>query len=352
MNKFKNLMRGIELRNEADGLIPFQYGMAISNSNGDVSTASLGYQYTIQTTTQIRAKVLTQKFYELPVADYVPIEVGTGAWMESIKTNAEYLVGGAFSRGNISAGVGPASIAQVDVATSPINAPVMTWAMSYNYTVAEVNKALASNNWDIVAGKMKALKKLWDLGIQKVAFLGLLEDLTNYPGLYTNTSVKVDTSTIGSKISAMSAATFATFVAALLGIYYSNSNSTVLPDTFVIPTIDYIGMVTPIASGFPVISQLTYLLDAFKQATNNPNFRILPCSYGTIANHLGYGFDTKDRYVLYRHDPETIKMDLPVDMSLFNPGTLNNFQFQGVGAGQYTGAIAYRPAEICYFDHT
>jgi len=354
MEKFKKLMRGVELRNGADAaaVIPFQPGMTLVNSNGDVDVTTLGYQYTIQTTTQIRAKVLEQKFYELPVAEYVPIEVGTGAWMESIKTNAEYAVAGPFSRGNINSGVGPAGLAQIDVGTAPINAPVMTWAMSYNYTVAEVNKALASNNWDVVAAKMRALKKVWDLGIQLVAFLGLKEDNTDFPGLYTNSNVTIDTTVLASKISLLSAADFATFVAKVTALYYTNSNSTVLPDTFVIPTLDYVGLATPVSSTYPIVSMIDYLLNAFKEATHNPNFRILPCSYGTIANHLGYGFDTKDRYVLYRHDPETIKMDMPVSMNLFTPGTLNNFQFQGVAAGQYTGAIAYRPAEMYYIDHT
>jgi hypothetical protein len=71
--------------------------MELMNSNGAVDPSTLGYEYTIQTTTQIRAEVVEQVFYEVPLADFVPMLVGTGAWMENIKTNLVYQAGGDFA---------------------------------------------------------------------------------------------------------------------------------------------------------------------------------------------------------------------------------------------------------------
>lgn len=349
--KSKSLSRGLELRNNN---IPWNpsMGMQLVNSNGDVDTTSLGYQYTIQTTTQIRAQVIKQKFYEVPFADYVPVVPGTGAWMEDIKTNRVFELSGPFETGVINTASGPSQISTVDVATAPVSAKIATWAKGYQYTIPEVQKALAASNWDVVSSKMETLKKQWDLGIQKVSFLGFKGDLTNMPGLLTNAQVTANTAVITANISSLTAAQFATLVSTILAAYFSNSNNTVLPDTFEIPMSDWLGMVTPIASGFPVVSQLDYLLDAFKKATQNPNFKIYGLAYGDAAQNAGYVSSVgKYRYCLYRNDPETIKMDLPVDFILTPAGTSNNFQFQGVGAGQFTGAIAYRPAEILYFDH-
>lgn len=336
-----------ELRNSAG----WQPGMQLHNSNGDVDTASLGYQYTIQTTTAIRAEVIKQKFYEVPPADFMPVIVGTGAWMESIKTNLQYDVAGGFEAGIISTAQGPSQLAHVDVATAPVNAKIITWAKGYIYTVPEVAKALAANNWDVVSAKLEALTRHWQLGIQKIAFLGMLQDLSDVPGLLSNPSVNVNTSVITKAINSMTATEFATLVATILSAYFANSNSTVLPDTFVIPMSDYLGLATPVSSSFPNVSMLTYLEDAFKRITNNPGFKIRGLAYSNKALNAGYwAVAGTNRYVLYNNRRDVLKMDIPVDFTLHPANTANNFQWNGVGAAQYTGCIAYRPAEILYFD--
>jgi hypothetical protein len=344
--QFKKLIKGVELRNDNGR------GMTLLNANGDVDASTLGYQYTIQTTTQIRAKVIKQKFYEVPIAEFVSVIPGTGAWLEDIKTNLVYDVAGSFESGIINNAVGHSQIATVDVGTAPITTKIVTWAKGYQYTVPEVQKALASNNWDVVSSKMEALKRNWDLGLQKVAFLGLLTDITGVPGLLTNSQVNINTTAIQENISAMDEDEFAALVAGIMALYFANSNNTVLPDTFIIPMDDYLGLVAPIAAGFPVVSKMTYLTQAFKEATGNPNFKIKGLAYAIAANNAGYtAANGKDRYVLYRNDVDTLAIDLPVDFYLSPAGTANNFQWQGIGAGQFTGVTVYRPAEVLYFDH-
>lgn len=346
--QFKKLMKGAELRNSNGG-------MTLLNSNGDVDASTLGYQYTTKTTTQIRAKTIKQKFYTVPIAEFMSVIPGTGAWLEDIKTNVTYDVAGSFESGLIGTASGPTSIGTVDVGLAPITTKIATWAKGYQYTVPEVQKALASNQWDVVSSKMEALKRQWDLGLQKVAFLGLLTDLTGFPGLLTLSSVTVNTAVVPANISSMSATDFATLISAMLAAYYLNSNNTVLPDTFVIPMDDYLGLGTLVASGnpgSPGVSKLTYLLQSFREITGNPSFTIKGLAYGTGANNAGYVSSIgKSRYVLYRNDVDTLAIDLPVDFYLSPAGTANNFQWQGVGAGQFTGVTCYRPAEVLYFDH-
>jgi hypothetical protein len=334
--------------------IVWRPGMKILNANGDIATNTLGYQYATQTTTYIRERVVEQKFYTVPIADFVPVDVGTGAWMEDIKTNLTYDVAGDFASGLISIASAPSALSTVDVATAPVNAKVYTWAKGYQYSVPEVSKALAADNWDVVSGKLSALTKNWQLGLQQIAFLGLQQDLTNCPGLLTSPNVTINTSVITGNISGLSAANFQTLVANLLSTYASNANYTEMPNRFAIPLSDFLGLGTATASGFPIGNMIDYLTNMFKAITGEKDFKILPVAYAQAAQNAGWinGSSGKYRYALYRYDPENVKMDIPVDFTLNPAGTANNFNWQGVGAGQFTGAIFYRPASAIYFDHT
>ncbi len=335
---------------ENDNKILWKPGMDLKNANGSVSDQALGYQYTIQTTTFIRAEVIKQKFYEIPVADFVPVVVGTGAFLEDIKTNLQFDLMGDFESGIQGTASGPTQVAQVEVGTSPKTAKVKTWAYGYQYNTIEVEKALASNNWNVIEGKMGALKKRWDLGIQKIAFLGMHSDAA-VPGLLSNSDITVNTAIITSKISELSADNFQTFVATVLGAYFTNSGSTVLPDTFVMPMADYLGMTAAASSTFPMISKLEYLLKAFREATMNPNFKIKGLAYCDKANNAGFWAALgTNRYVLYRNDAETLKMDIPVPFILNPAATADNFNWNGVSLGQFTGTIIYRNPEVLYFD--
>ena len=330
--------------------IPWQHGLTLKNANGAVSDSALGYQYATQTTTFIRAKVIEQKFYKIPFAEYIPVEVGTGAFLEEIKTNLTYDLAGSFEEGIQGTASGPTQVAQVSVATSPKTATIKTWAYGYQYNTIEVEKALASNNWNVIEGKMKALKRKWDLGLQEISFLGLKSD-SRIPGLLSNTAVTVDSSTITGYISALNYTNFATFVKDLMAAYFANSNSTVLPDTFVIPMVDFLGLEVPVSPQFPNVSMMEYLLKAFKAASMNPNFKIVGVAYCDQANNAVYwAANGSNRYCLYRNDPETLKMDIPVPFLLNPAATGDNFNWNGVSLGQFGGTVVYRTPEVMYFN--
>lgn len=344
-----------ELKNSAP--MNWQPGMTLSNtpSNGLIDSSTLGYQYTIQTTTLIRAETVNQKFYTVPFADYIPVIPGEAAWMETIKTNLVYKIGGNFEQGIVNIGAEKNTFSKVNVGTSPVNQSVALWAKMYDYSVFEVNKALALNNWDVVAGKLEALKTEWDLGLQKVSFLGLLSDINNFPGLLSQPNVNVNTTVITKNISTFTPADFEAFVAAILAAYFANSNNTVLPDHFSIPMDDYLGLAAFINPSFPLAGSMFIdaLENAFKKITGNANFRVYGVLYGKMATNAGYWTPNgTQRYCLYRKDPKSVRMDLPLDFVLASPVPVGPVQFEGLGYGQFTGVISFRPAEMLYFDHT
>lgn len=341
---------GRELRNDDGGWRP---GLELLNANGDVDPNTFGYDYALRTTTLIRTRSRSQKFFQIPLADYIPVTVGEGAWLEAITQNLTFDIAGNFASGIVRVGSEAAKVPQVNAGMSPLTIKLVTWAKGYSWSVIELQKAIKANQWDVVAARFEALKRHWDLGIQFTGFLGLPEE--SLPGLLTGDTtygVTVDTTTIAANISGMDATTFQAFVAAVLGAYRTNCDRTAWPDTFLMPELDYLGLAGASSSSFPIGSKLEYLTNAFRLMTGNANFQIKGLPYCDLAKNIGYvSVGGKNRYVLYRRDIDTLSMDIPVDFMSFAPGTRNNYAWEGVAAGQFSGCNIYRPKEVLYFDH-
>lgn len=331
-------------------VIPLPAKLEFMNANGGIDPASQGYEYIIQTTSQIAADVIEQEFYEIPFGEYIPVESGVGAFMEFIVKNLSYQSAGPFEQGIVSLSA-QAAIKQVDAGVAPVSTRIYSWNAGYTYSLWELRKALQSDNWDVVQARYEALAENWQLGLQQVAFLGLLLDNTGAPGLLSQAAVTVNTAVITQYISTMSPTQLSTLVATIMGAYFSNSNSTKLPTHFAIPMQDWLGMDAPWSPQFPNVSIREYLEKAFRAATKNPNFVIYGVAYADQANNAGvWASAGTNRYALYRNEPKSLKMYTPLDMLINAPGTSNNFTFQGVAMGQFTGVQLYRIPEMLYFD--
>lgn len=308
---------------------------------------ALGYEVDITTLTTIVKKITEQKFFEIAPAEYLPVVVGNGAWSSNLVTYRSFQLGDDFATGVINLGGNNGRLASTDAGVDSVPIIVRNWAKEITWAIPEIMEASKSGNWDLVSAKEESRKKNWDLGIQKVAFLGLEGD-SSVLGLYNQSGITNNTTLITQPISAMDSAAMTVFIAGLLEAYRSNCARTAWPTHFIIPESDYLGLATPYASGFPTTSKLEWLTMNLKLMTKNANFKILPNAYGDNAyNGLGV-----NRYVLLNYDEKSIRMDLPVDYTNTLANSVNNFQFQNVGYGQFTGVGVYRPLELLYFSDT
>lgn len=341
-------MKSIQFRDNGKGVkeaapLRSTNGLTLFNANGDVSGTATGFQIAIDTLTYIRKQVTDQKFYEVDIAKAIPLSVGEGAFSQNILTNLSFSTDGDFEAGNLNTGNSNSKLAQATSAIASKTQKVRNWAKQCSYTIFDVEQALQANNWDFIASQHKSRKKGWDLGIQKMAFVGSVTDSGNFPGLLSQANATINTTLITAPISGLSAADFATFVQTLVAAYWTNSASTVLPNRFVIPMSDWLGLTVPVSSTYPNISKLEYLKNSF--AVVAPGLEIVPLAYCETANNIA----AKQQYLLYRHDPETMLMTLPVDFTVTQPNSTNNFSFQDVAYGQYTGLGLFRNLEILYF---
>lgn len=310
-------------------------------------TNALGFEIDITSLTSVQKLVTQQKFFEIAPADYMPVRVGNGAWSAQLTTYLASYLSDDFSTGVINTGGNNGRLATADVGISALSVQVINWAKSIGWTLPELQLATKSGDWDLITSKEVSRKRNWDLGIQKVAFLGLAGD-ANVLGLYTQSGVTVDTTTLTQAISSLSTAALKDFCAAILNVYRSNANRTAWPTHFIIPESDYLGLAAPASADFPIKSVLQQLEETFAVMTKKPGFKILPSAYGDKA----YSGQTYQQYVLLNYDESSLRMDIPVDYTNTLASTMDNFSFQSVGYGQFTGVLAYRPLEMYYLRFT
>ena len=308
---------------------------------------ALGYEIDITTLTTIMKKITEQKFFEIAPADYLPVRVGEGAWSSNLVTYRSYALGDDFNTGVVNTGGNNTRLATADAGVDSVPIVVRNWAKTIGWSIMDLEMAAKAGNWDIVTAKERSRKKNWDLGIQKTAFLGLEGD-SSVLGLYNQSGITNNTSLIQEPIKTMDPDEMSTFIGGLLEAYRSNCARTAWPTHFIIPESDYLGLGVPYSADFPNVSKLDYLTAQLKIMTKNANFQILPNAYGdNTYNGLGV-----NRYVMLNYDEESIRMDIPVDYTNTLANSLDNFSFQNVGYGQFTGVGVYRPLELLYFSDT
>ena len=314
----------------------------------------MGYDLPITTLTAISKSIIEQVFYTVPPALYMPVRVGENAWSDQIMTYVSFDLSGDFESGNLNTGANNTRLAEADAGISSVYNKVIDWGKKITWSLVDLRKSARAGNWDLIASKEKARKTNWDLGIQKVAFLGSIKNPTAVMGLLTQAAVNSNTSLITGYIKAMNAAAFAALVQGLIAAYRLNCNYTAMPTHFIIPEQDYngLGTLVPGTAGTFPITMLEYLRQTFVLITQNPNFKIMKLAYADKAvNVLPInGALNKNRYTLLNYNEDSLRMDIPVDYTNTMQGSFNNFQFENVGYGEYTGVLAYRPLEMLYFD--
>lgn len=326
-------------------------GMTVMNATGDsIDQSGMGFQYAIDTMTYIVKKITEQKFYEVAPADFIPMVVGEGSFALTMLHNLVVNASGDFETGDLNQGAGNAKLDTADTAVSPFSRKVKSWAKAVGYTLIEVEQAMMAGNWDVVESRVKARQKNWQLGIQKIAFLGHGTD-TGVKGLLNQTTVNSNTALITKSISSMNTTEFNAFVAGVIGAYLTNCNRTSMPTDFIIPLSDFVGLAAPVSPTYPNQMKIDYLEQAFKRIVPG-GVKIHGLAYSEAdENAAVLGGNGKYRYCLYKKDEETLRMDIPVDLTTTQPNTVNNFQFQDAGYGQYTGVGVMRPLEVLYFDY-
>lgn len=312
---------------------------------------ALGYEVSLTTLSAVMKKVVEQKFFEVAPADYFSIRVGENPWSTNITTFRSFDIVDDFETGVINTGGNNSRMASADAGIDSLNIKVYPWAKSIGWSIFDLEYASKSGNWDLIAAKEKSRKRSWDLGIQRIAFLGakgLNAVGGTCLGLLNQAGITVNTSIITKPIGTMTTAELKTLCATLIEAYRSTCARTAWPDKFIIPESDFNSLAAQSSPDFPIKSVLAVLEEALQLITRNKNFKILPLAYGDKA-YSGY---TYQQYVLLNSNEDVVRMDVPLMYTNTMANSLDGFSFQNAGYGQFTGVMTYRPLEMMYFQFT
>jgi len=322
------------------------------NSNGDYSSADLGFRYAIDTTTLMRVQTVRQRFFKIAPADFLTIEVGNGAYLENITTNLSYGLSGDFESGYLNLAAQGMQSPEIKVARGHKTYPIQTWSKGYTYNLIEIQKALKGGNWDEVREETDFIKKVSDLGLQKATFMGT-PAFANMEGLLTLSEPTIDTTAISKPLKSMDAGEFQSFIENILGLYAANAEYVDVPDTFLMPFDDFTGLAGYTSDAFQIRTKISVLIETFQALTGNKNFKIAGIPYCMSTKNAGFVSALgKQRYMLYKNDPEVVRMDIPVPFTLTAPATPDNFNWNGRAYLQHTGVQCFLPKLVYYMDQT
>ena len=321
----------------------------INNAVAFANPANYGLEQIITTLTQIVTGVQRQKFYTVDGAltDYVPMEMGTGAYGQGLYQYTVAQVGDNFEAGIVQPGNGINKDANLDIVIDSITIKNNYWRMKYQVTKELVEMARANAfNFSYIEEQETARLKTYQLGIQKVAFLGTDDGLNK--GLLNLDNVTVNTSLLPASFGNMTVEQLNNFASTAAAIFWANSNNTVFPNTLLIPTQDLGGLATFISSTYPVgETRKEFLERAFKAAGAPQDFKILHTAYNNTASSTG-----GKRYVLYNRDSEVLKMYLPKPYTPYPLYPTGSLDMVSDSEAQFTGVWLKRAKEIMYLDVT
>lgn len=313
---------------------------------------SIGADQAITTMTSILPTIIEQKFYELPLADIVDIEVGQGNPFSAVLFNwTTKIEGGSFESGLINMAKNRADANADDIAVEPTERHVIGWKKDVNYNIFEEGTfAQGTQNMDYAQEKYKARKKQYDLGIQDTVMFGLKYDPVKYPGILTQANVTSNATLISKALKDMTAEEFNAVIAGLLPAYMTQCSYTIRPNVFMIPADDFYGLSSQMSADYPLKTKLEVLEAALKTATGDGNFKVIPNAYCSKENNANIAGLNKNRYVLYRKQSDTLIMNIPLDFTVTLPGTVNGFDYTSAAYSRFTGVKLFRDRSMMYFD--
>lgn len=316
--------------------------LAVIDRNQELLNA-VGYgEIDLTLLTVLEREISKQKFYTVDPADFIPMDTTTGGFADYITVLRSYVNADAdistWERGN---DTDNARRNQVGAQVESVSLKLHNLDKMVSYSLFELKQAMQTGIWNVVTEKERARKIDYDLAVQRA----LLQGDSKHKGLLNQTGVTTNTTTLTKKISSMTSAEFKAFMAAVFKDYFDNSNSTALPDTFVIPMEDFLGMGVAVDEQYPLVnSMLERFKNVFREVTGNANADIKPLVYCNAAKNGGTA-----KYALYRKDWDCLRAYKPVDYTVVQGATVDGMNYQNTAYARISDVFVNRPKELMYF---
>jgi hypothetical protein len=316
------------------------------------STVLNGIDTTISTLSRVKQEIVEQKFYTVDRLDrMIPLEVSSDlGWIDNFKVPySKYF---APAQGQESGFIGSGKVGELNQSSFSIayqDVPLHTWASGMNYSFFEQQKAAANQlSIDTARTYEEQTKKSFDLFFQEAITLG---KAGTFSGLLSIPGATNDTTTLTGPLSDMTPTELSDFLKKVVAKYDNNCNSAMMPDTFVIPREDFLGLAIPyndsnVTQG--VFTRLDYMKKVFTDLTNNPDIAILPLRYGN-ATEIVKNADAVSGYVLYSAQPDVVRATVTVPYTTGTWQTPNSYQFESFAYSRFSEVYSINTDGLMYF---
>lgn len=277
-----------------------------------------GLEQCISTTAKILPTILDAYYYQLDgqkLSDFVPIEVGYGAYSRELVQFAVKPTGADFKSWLINPTAGGFNLdANVDSDIEAQRYHNNFIRAAYSLTKEGIEMAAkATMPFNLYEIKEKARAKAFYLGLQEAWFLGL-NDGKSY-GLLNQPSGSINTSFMNKSLSKMTNDEFKDWVGTLRGLFNSATKGILQFDRLLMPQDDYFALDT-VFGEFGLTRR--QILENVVKANNG---KIVYTKYNETA-----GTNGNPRYALYKYDEDLIQGFIPLPYtpwSVFPQGSLD-----------------------------
>lgn len=338
MAEKKYLVNGVEQEREA---LFNEAELAVIDRNQNLLNDAGYGDIDITLLTLIEREISQQKFYRVDPEKYIPIDHTQGGWNDYITVLRNY----ANVEGDIDGWIrgqdtDNARRGQVGVKLDSVPVKIHNMNKMVSYSLFELRQSMETQVWNIVTEKERARKLDHDIAVQSA----LLQGSSSFKGLLNQSEVNTNTTILTKKISEMSSTEFKTFLSTVFAEYFKASGNTVMPDTFVIPMSDFMGLGVAVDEQYPVFTTMwTRLNDVFKQMTGNQNAEVIPLVYCEPEFNNG-----NYKYVLYRKDFDTLRAYNPYTYNVVQGATVDGINYQNTAFSRMSDVFVNRPAEMLY----
>jgi len=336
---------------------------AVENKLSKMATNSMvanASNFEFDNLTAIKQEVISAKYYTVDPANFVPIQYGFGAYLDVVirKFRQEKGNSSLFARRGLKSKVGATyEDAQMTMHLHP-------YTESLDYSLFDVKQAASlgyGSSVDLIRQKELASKKSFDLALQEAllrgedAAINTADESRSSRGLLNltkggeglSTSITENTTVLSGFLGDLNDADFKTAVKGMVEAYRSNTNNTVAPTTFIVPTAEAALLATSTGSYNNGVTRLDILQNMFTAAFGSP-VKVEQLFYANKAQDLS----NKNRYVLYNNSADSLTCEMPIPYTSFGYGTSDNFNYQAVVIAQLSGVYSMRPQELMYFTHS
>lgn len=292
--------------------------------------------------TALETRIAQQKFYTAEVDDFIDIARDTGGYADAITAFKTLRLDAADDSWEADILSDNARKPQVAVGLEPFTVRIRSLVKMVSYSLLEIRQAQQTGVWNVVLEKERARKQSHDLYLQRV----LLKGTDRHEGLLNLSGVTADTTTIAKQMKNMSVAEWQALLGKLFSVYANHTNFTAMPNRFVVPYTDYLGLAQCADETYPLKTKLQRLEESFKQMCG-PDAKILPLSYCNADQNGG-----TNKYVMYRKDFDTVRAYMPIGYSVVEGASVDGFNYQNTAYSRVSDVVLVRPKEVMYFTNT